>query len=57
MLVVVSFVRCMMVTVVQVVDMAVVLDRGVAAVWAVFVFVQLRLEVPPARDPVMHRTV
>jgi hypothetical protein len=50
-LVVVSLVRRMTVTIVNVVDMVAVLDRGMAAVGAVLVLVPFGLEVPPARDP------
>ena len=56
-LVVVSFVRSMTVTVVKVVDMALVLDRRVAAVVAVLVLVPLGLEVPLARDPTVQGAV
>jgi len=56
-LVVVSLMRGMAVTVVKVVDMVVVLDRRVAAVGAVLVFVPLGLEVPLARDPTVQGAV
>jgi len=56
-LVVVSLVRSMAVTVVKVVDMVVVLDRGVTAVFTVLVFVLLGLEVLPSRDPIVHGAV
>ena len=56
-LVVVSLVRSMAVTVVKVVDMVLVLDRGVAAVRAVLVPVLLGLEVPPARHPAVQGVV
>ena len=56
-LVVVSFMWSMTVTVVKIVDVAVVLDRGVAAVWAVLVLVLLGFEVPSAGDPIVHSTV
>lgn len=49
--VVVAFMRCMAVAVVKIVDMVFVLDGGVAAVWAMLVFVLLRLFVSPACDP------
>ena len=55
--VVVSFVRSMTVTVVQVVDMVVVLDRAVAAVGTVLVFVLLGFEVPLAREPTAQGAV
>ena len=57
MLVVVSFVRSMPMTVVQVVDMAPMLDRRVTAVGPVLVLMPLGLEVPSARDATMHGTV
>jgi len=41
--VVVAFMRCMAVAVVKIVDMVSVLDAGVVTVWAVLVFVLLRL--------------
>ena len=56
-LVVVSFMRGMTVAVVKVVDMLVMLDRRVAAVGAVLVFVPLGLEVPTARDPTAQGAV
>ena len=56
-LVVVSLVRSMAVTVVKVVDMAAMLDCGVAAAWSVFVFMQLGLDVSPARDPAVQGPV
>ena len=57
MLVVVAFMRGMTVAVVKVVDMAIVLDRGVAAVGTVLVLVLLGLVVPSAPDPASERTV
>ena len=56
-LVVVAFMGSMTVTVVKVVDMVVVLDRGVTAVWAVLVVVLFGLEVPLARDPTVQGVV
>ena len=56
-LVVVPFVRRMTVTIVNVVDMVAVLDRGMAAVGAVLVLVPLSLEVPPARDTTAQAAV
>ena len=56
-LVVVSKVWSMSVTVVKVVDVAVMLDRWVAAVGAVLVLVPLGLEVPPTRDPTAQGAV
>jgi len=56
-LVVVSLVRSVAVTVVQIVDMVVVLDYGVATVHAVFVLMPLGLEVSPSRDPIAHGAV
>ena len=57
MLVVVSFVRSMPMTVVQIVDMAPMLDRRVTAVGTVLVLMPFGLEVPSARDATMHGTV
>ena len=56
-LVVVSLVRSVAVPVVEIVDMVVVLDHGVATVGAVFVLMSLGLEVSPPRDPVVHGAV
>ena len=56
-LVVVTFMRSMTVAVVKIVDVVLVLDRGVAAVWAVLVFVPLGLVVPPACDPTSQGAV
>jgi hypothetical protein len=56
-LVVVSKMRSMAVTVVKVVDMAVVPDRGMAAVDAVLVLVPFGLEVPLAGEPAVKSAV
>lgn len=56
-LVVVAPMRGMTVAVVKVVDMVLVLDRGVAAVRAVLVLVLLGLEVPSAGDTAVQRAV
>ena len=56
-LVVMSFMRSVTVTVVKVVDVSVVLDRGVATVWAVLVLVLLGLEVALASDPTAEGAV
>ena len=56
-LVVVSLMRRMTVTIMEVVDMVVVLYRGMAAVGAVLVFVPLGLQVPPSSDPTAHGAV
>ena len=50
-LVVVSLVRRMAVTIMEVVDVVVVLYRWMAAVGAVFVLVPFGLQVPSASDP------
>jgi hypothetical protein len=56
-LVVVALMRSMAVAVVKIVDVVLVLDRGVAAVWAVFVYVPFGPEMPPARDPAVQGVV
>jgi hypothetical protein len=56
-LVVVSLVRRMTVTIMEVVDVVVVLYRWMAAVGAVFVRVSLGLQVSSASDPPAHAAV
>lgn len=55
--VVVTLMRSMTMAVVKIVDVVVVLDRGVAAVGTVFVFMLLGLEVSPVRDPAVQGVV
>jgi len=55
--VVVVLMRSMAVAVVKIVDMVFVLDGGVATVWAMLVFVLLRLVVPSAGDPTSQGAV
>lgn len=56
-LVVVSLVWRMTVTIMEVVDMVVVLYRRMAAAGTVFVLVPLGLQVPSAGDPTVHGAV
>ena len=56
-LVVMSLVRSMAVTVVQVVDVVVVLQRRVTAVRAVLVLVQLGFEMSSPGDPIVQGAV
>jgi hypothetical protein len=56
-LVVVPLVRRMAVTIMEVVDVVVVLYRWMAAVGAMFVLVPLGLQVPSANDPPTNTAV